>query len=203
MPDGVRGLDPLFYFKPDSCICQRCVDRSNKFIDFLILVANVAVDLGCNRVECLGFLITQPDIFHFRFYTIKTKPVGEGNEDEHGLAQYLVSLVFRHELYGAAIVEPVCKFDQNYAHIIIKGKQDALKVFGLHALLLSLVLVVKDRLDLRKPFDKSGNLVSEKVFQVVYGIVCIFHDIMKQSSHDGFVAKSDVADDDFCHSYRM
>ena len=55
------------------------------------------------------------------------------NEQIHGFAEYLVALVFRHELYGPDIVEAVGEFDKHYADIVVEGDEDAPEILGLEA----------------------------------------------------------------------
>ena len=111
--------------------------------------------------------------------------------------------MFRHELDGPAVMKTVCKLDQHNAYIVVQGKKDSLEILRLHALLLCLVFVVKDSLDLCKTFDQSGDLVVEKASKIIYGIVGVFDNIMKQSGDNGLVAKADIADDNLCDSNRM
>ena len=203
VPDGVRSLDSFLYLEGDPGIFQRGIYRCNELIDLLFLVDYVTVDLCADAMERLRLLVSEPDVLHLRFHSIQTKSVGKRNEYEHGLAEDLVSLVFRHELDGAAVVQTVGKFDQHNPDIVIQCEQDTLEVLCLHAFLLSLVLIVKNSLDFCQTFHQCGNLVAEQASEVINRIICIFYHIMKQSRYYGFVSQSDVVHDDFRHGYRV
>ena len=129
--------------------------------------------------------------------------MGERNEYEHSLAEDLVSLVLRHEFDRPAVVKPVCEFDQNYSHVVVKSQEDTFEVLGLHTLLLCLVFIIEYCLDLSKTFNQSSNLVAEQAAEVIDSIVCIFHYIMKQSSYYGLVSKSDITYYYLCDSDRV
>ena len=120
------------------------------------------------------------------------------NEDEHRFAQYLVSLVFWHIFYSPAIVKPVSKLDKHNADIIIKSQQDTLEVLSLDTLLLRLVLVVQHSLDLSQSIHQRGNLVPEKIADIINCIVSIFNNIVQKGCGYGLVPKTDIADDNFC-----
>ena len=187
MPYRVWGLDPLPDLECHAGCLQGGLYRSDEIIDLLLLVAKVLVDLCSYVVECIRFLISEPDVFHFRFDSIKTKSVGKRNEYEHGLAENLVSLVLRHELNGPAVMQTVCKLDQNHPYVIIECQEDTLEVFGLHALLLGFVFIVEYGLDLCKTFHECRHFVTEELSEVVDCVVSIFDHVMQQCGYDRFV----------------
>lgn len=107
VPDGVRRLHSLLDFEIETGIVQCLADRFYEFVNALFLVGHVAVDLGADVIIGVRLLVTQPDVLHLGLDLIETEPVRQRNENEHGLAQNLVALVFRHEFDGAAIVQTV------------------------------------------------------------------------------------------------
>ena len=107
VPDGVRRLHALLDFEIETGIVQRLADRFYEFVNALFLVGHVAVYLGADVIIGIRLLVTQPDVLHLGLDLIETEPVRQRNENEHGLAQNLVALVFRHEFDGAAIVQTV------------------------------------------------------------------------------------------------
>ena len=133
--------------------------------------------------------------------------MGQGNEDVHGLGEYFVALVLRHELYGAAVVKPVGELDQHDAYVVVEREQNALEVlrletFGADRGTLP-VLVVEHRLDLRETVDQGGYLVAEQAAYVVHRVACVLHDIVQQRGADGLVAEADFAHDNLGHFDRM
>ena len=154
-------------------------------------------------MEGIRFLISQPYVLHLRLDSVKTQSVSKRNEYIHGFTEYLVSLVLRHIFYCPAVMEPVCKLDQNNPHIIIESKEDPLEVFSLHALLFRLVLVVKNSLDLRKTVHERSYLLSEKALEIIYGIGGVFHDVMEKSSNYRLITQAYIAHNDLGYCYRM
>ena len=131
-------------------------------------------------VECIWLFKSKPDILHFRLHAVETEPVGERDEHEHCFAEDLVSLMLRHEFYGPAVVETVCKLDEYYTNVIIEGEEDTLEVLGLHTLLHSLVLVVEYGLDLCQSLYKRSYFVIEKISEVIHSVVGVFYDIVEE-----------------------
>ena len=129
--------------------------------------------------------------------------MGEGNEDEHGLAEDLVPFMLRHVFDRAAVMEAVGKLDEHDAYVVIQREQDALEVLCLHALLLRLVLVVEYGLDLGESFHDRRYFVTEEVAKVIDGICGILHYIMEQGRYDGFISKTDIAHNDLGHCDRV
>ena len=203
VPDGIRSLDSFLDFVFESGSLQSIIDRGNEVADFSVFVADIAVDLFCDLVECLRFFVSEPDVLHLGLDAVETESMGERNEYEHCLAEDLVSLVFRHELDGPAVVKSVCKFDKNYAYIVVKGKKDTLEVLGLHALLLCLVFIVKYGLDFSQTIYQSCYLLAEKVLQIINCVCSVLHHIMKKGSNNGFVAEAYVADNNLSYGNRM
>ena len=203
VPDGIRSLDPFLDFKIESCRFQGLGDRGDEFVDLLLLVCHVPVDLGGNVVVGLRLLVPQPDILHLRLNLIQTQSVGKRNEDEHGLAQDLVPLVLRHELDCPAVVQTVGQLDQHNPHIVIQSQQDTLEILCLKASCLGLGVIVEDNLDLSEPVHKQGNPVPEQIADVVHSVVGIFHHIVQKGRRDGLVAQSDVGHYYLRHSDRM
>ena len=126
--------------------------------------------------------------------------MGQRDEDEHGLRENLVPLMFRHVLDGAAVVQAVRQFDEHHTDIVIERKENALEVFRLHALLadiraVGLLLVVQHRLDLGEAIDQRGNLAAETLAEVLYGVIRVFHYVMQEGGRDGFVAQADIVHD--------
>ena len=158
MPDGVRRLHALLDFEIETGIVKRLADRFYEFVNALFLVGHVAVYLGADVVIGIRLLVTQPDVLHLGLDLIETEPVRQRNENEHGLAQNLVALVFRHEFDGAAIVQTVSEFDQYHADIIIESQENTFEILRLEALrvagiIVLLVLIVEHVLDFRQTVD--------------------------------------------------
>ena len=147
MPDGIWRLDPLADFIVYVHLVQYLTDFLDEIVYLLLLVVGVAVDFGLDFIEGLRLLVAQPDVFHLGFYAVESKPVGEGNEDEHSLSENLVPLVLRHIFYGAAIVQTVGQLYQDHTHVIIECQENTLEIFRLNALDLGLVFIVENRLD--------------------------------------------------------
>ena len=96
----------------------------------------------------------------------------KGHEYIHGLGQYLVPLVFRHEADGTAVMKPVGHLDQYHAHIVVEREQNAFEVLCLKALGRNAfaVLVVQDCFDLGKSVHKAGYFWAEEVGDVLYSV---------------------------------
>ena len=127
----------------------------------------------------------------------------ERDEEVHGFAENLVALVFRHELDGAHVVEPVGQLDEHDAHVVVEGDQDAAEVLGLEAdplvQRLVLVVVVERRLDLGQAVDQRGDLGPEEPFDVLHREFGVFHDVVEQGGADGLAAQPDLIDYDLGH----
>ena len=195
MPGRVGGLHPFLDLEIETYLLERLLDGFAELLHFLALFGNAAVDSVLYLLIGLRFLVAQPDILQFGLYAVKSEPVGEGNEYEHGLRKNLVPLVFRHVLDGAAVVEAVGKLDENNPHIVIHREEYALEIFGLEALLgdvgsAGFLLGVKHILYLGEAVYKGGNLVAEVLANVFHRIVRVFYDIVQEGGRDGFVSQS-------------
>ena len=105
--------------------------------------------------------------------------------------------MFRHVLDGATVVQAVCQFDEHHADIVIEGKENALEVLGLHALLADIrhavrLLLVQHRFNLGKTVYQRGNLVAKTLPEVFHGVVGVLHNIVQQGGRNGFIAKANV-----------
>ena len=200
VPDGIWRLDPLADFIVYVHLVQYLTDFLDEIVYLLLLVVGVAVDFGLDFIESLRLLVAQPDVFHFGFYAVESKPVGEGNEDEHSLSENLVPLVFRHIFYGAAIVQTVSQLYQYHTHVIIECEENTLEIFRLNALDLGLVFIVENRLDFGETVNKGGDFVPEEVAYILYSIVGVLHDIVQKRSNNGFAAQTNFIHD-YCRDF--
>ena len=121
------------------------------------------------------------------------------NENEHGLAQNLVALVFRHEFDGAAIVQTVSELDQYHADIIIESQENTFEILRLEALrvagiIVLLVLIVEHVLDFRQTVDERRDLVPEQMLDIIHGVIRVFHHVVQQCRRYGLVTQSDIID---------
>ena len=184
LPYRIWSLDSFLYLELETGFLQRGVNRCHELVNFLVFVKYGTVDLGSDFIKCLRLFVAEPDIFHFRFDSIQTETMGKRNEDEHCLAENLVSLMLRHELDRPAVVETVSQLDQHNTDIVVQGKQDAFEVLRLHALLFSLILVVENGLDLCQTFNEGSYLFTEEVAQVINCIISILHNIVQEGGND-------------------
>ena len=125
--------------------------------------------------------------------------MSQRNENEHGLAQNLVALVFRHEFDGAAVVQTVSELDQYHADIIIESQENTLEILSLEALrvagiIVFLVLVVEHVLDFRQSVDERRDLVPEQMLDVIHGVIRVFHHVVQQCRRYGLVTQADIID---------
>ena len=121
------------------------------------------------------------------------------NENEHGLAQNLVALVFRHEFDGAAIVQTVSELDQYHADIIIESQENTFEILRLEALrvagiIVLLVLIVEHVLDFRQTVDERRDLVPEQMLDIIHGVIRVFHHVMQQCRRYSLVTQADIID---------
>ena len=128
VPDGVRCLYPLLYLEIETCLFEGIADRTYEFVNAFLLVGHVPVDLV---VIGIRLLVPQPDVFHFGLHLVQSEPVGQRYEYEHGLAQNLVTLVFRHEFDGAAVVQTVRQLYQHDTYVIVESQEDTLEILSL------------------------------------------------------------------------
>ena len=185
VPDRIRRFHPSFDLEIESGVCQCLPDRADELVDALLLVGQVSVNLRCDVVVCIRFFIAEPDVLHFRLHLIQTETVSQRHEDVHGLAQDLVTLVLRHEFYGTAVMQPVCKLDENYTHIIIESQENTLEILCLEAalslsVLILLVLVIQHILDLRQTLYERCDFITEKMSDVIYSVIGVLHDVMEE-----------------------
>ena len=64
VPDRIRGFHSLLYLECESCCLESRVDRSYEFRYLSILICAVTIDSGCDFIECLRLLVSEPDVFH-------------------------------------------------------------------------------------------------------------------------------------------
>ena len=116
--------------------------------------------------------------------------------------------MFRHVLYGAAVVQAVRQLDEDHPHVVVQGEEDALEVLCLEALLgnvrpAGLLLRIQDVLDFCKAVHQRGNLVSEMLPDILYGIIRIFHHIVQKGGRYGLVAQADIVHHNLGHGDGM
>ena len=205
-PDGVGRLDALPDFEFEVGPFQGSLDGGDETVDFPVAEGDVPADALGDFVVCVGLLVPQPDVLHFGLYSVKAKPVGQGNEDEHCLGENLVTLVLGHEFDGPAVVKAVGELYQSHPHVVVEGEQYALEILGLVAFDVRTaltVLVVEYGLDLGKPVHQGGDFVSELRPEVFDGIRRVFHDIVQEGCGDAFVTEPYFAYNDLRDLYRM
>ena len=134
-PGRIRGLDPLLDLEPEAGFLQGLFYGLDEFAHLGALFFHGPVNAGLYIGIGLGLLITQPDVLQFTFDAVQAQAVGQRDENEHGFREDLVTLVLRHVLYGAAIVQAVGQFNEDHTHVIVEGEEDALEILGLEALL--------------------------------------------------------------------
>ena len=197
VPDGVGRLDALLDREPEPGVGERVPDGGYEIVYVLVPGGDVLAYALGNLVVFLGFLELEPDVLHFRLDPVETQPVGQRNEDVHGLGKYLVPLVLGHELYGAAVVQTVRELYQDHPDVVIEGQQDALEVLGLEALGAGRgsfpVLVVQHGLDLGESVHERGYFVAEQAPDVVHRVAGVLHHVVEQGGADGLVAQADFA----------
>ena len=208
LPDGVGGFDALFDFVMETGLLQGGLNRQHEFGHFPASSRYFAVYAGLDIAVGIRFLVFEPDILQFTLDAVKTQAMGQRDEDEHGLRENLVPLVLRHMLDGAAVVQTVCQLDENHPHVIVQGKENALEILGLETLLANvrstgLLLRIQHVLDLGKTVHQGGDLVSEALPDVFYGIVRIFHHIVQKGGRYRLVTQADVVHHNLGHSNGM
>ena len=105
-------------------------------------------------------------------------------------------------------MQTVCQLDENHPHVIVQGKENALEILGLKALLgnvrsTGLLLRIQHVLDLGKTVHQGGDLVSEALPDVFYGIVRIFHHIVQKGGRYRLVTQADVVHHNLRHGNGM
>ena len=130
--------------------------------------------------------------------------MGEGDENEHRLAQYLVPLVLRHVFDCPTVMQAISQFDQDYSDVIVKSKQDSFEILGLDAFggchgAAFMHFVVQYCLNLCQSVHEKGDMVTEQITYILYGVVGIFNHIVKQCRGNRFVAEAYLLHHDFCH----
>ena len=125
------GVFTRFFIWKSKPAFEGIADRTYEFVNAFLLVGHVPVDLGADVVIGIRLLVPQPDVFHFRLHLVQSKPVGQRYEYEHGFAQNLVTLVFRHEFDGAAVVQAVRQLYQHDTYVVVESQEDTLEILGL------------------------------------------------------------------------
>ena len=205
VPHRIGGLDALLDGKVELGFLERFLYGLDKGVHLFLPAMDVLVDAFRNPGIGLRLLVLEPDVLQLRLDTVKAQAVRQRDEDEHGLAQDLVPLVLRHELYGSAVVQPVRQLDEHYPYIVVQGKEDALKVLCLKAFCryAGLFLVVQDVLDFGKAVHQGGDLVAEELLQVLYRTFRVFHYVVQEGRGNRLVSQADIIDHDLRHGQRM
>ena len=207
LPDRVGGLQALEDGVLEAGLVELCPDGGDEIVDLGAALRVDPAQLLLDRRVGGGFTVLEPDVLHLRLDAVQAEAVGQRDEEEHGLAEDLVALVLGHELDGAHVVQAVGQLDQDDAHVVVEGHQDAPEVFCLeaHAVrqVLVLVVVVQGGLDLGESVDQRGDLPAEQPFDVLHREVGILHYVVEQGGADRLAAQSDLIDDDLGHGDRM
>ena len=142
--------------------------------------------LGLDGPVFLGVLVAEAEILQFLLHLVQSQSVGQRSIDVEGLAGNLVLLVGQLAAQGAHVVQTVRDLHQYHADVVAHGQQQFLERLGLRG-----CLVAEDAAgDFGQAVHNLGNLGTEDIADILYGIVGILYHVMQKGGADAGAAQT-------------
>ena len=144
----------------------------------------------------LRVLIVEGEILEFRLDLVESEAVGNRGEDIECFTCNLILLRREHARKRAHVVETVGNLDEDDTDVVTHHQEEFLEGFGLKR-----CAVAEDATgNLGDSFHNVCHFLSEKVAEVLVGIVRVLFHVVEQGGADGSGSQSDFFTGDLRHS---
>ena len=181
VPNGIDGFDAGKDTVFQSHFIQLGTYRSGELFENLVAFYGCRFKFLFYLAVFFRMLVTEAQVFQFRLYLVQPQPVGKRCIDIQCFTGYLELLVGQHGTECAHIVQPVGYLYEDNADVVGHGKQQFLEV-----LCLRRGAVAEDAArNFGQSVNDLGDFGAEDVFDILDGVIGVFHHIVQQGGADG------------------
>ena len=196
VPDGVDGLytgkDTVF----QSHFVQLRPYRSGELIEYLVALHSGGFQFLFYLVVLFRMFVLEAQVFQFCLDFVQAEAVGERGINIECFACNLELFVGQHGAECTHVMQTVGYLDEDNPDIVGHSEQQLLEVLRLRR-----GTVAEDTAgNLCQPVYNLGDFGTEDVFDILYGVVSVFHHIVQQCRAYGSRPQSYLITDNLCHS---
>ena len=198
-PNGIRCLDPGLDFVVDSPFGQFCSDRLREVLEQNVTFLLRVLELVDDFLVFFWMFILETEVLQLAFDSVKSQSVSDGSIDIQRLSRNFVLLVLWLRPKCPHIVETVCNLDDDNTNVVVHGDEQFFEVLSLRRCVFS----ENATRNFSESVHNLCDFLTEHIFDVLDGVVSVFHDIMEQCSANRRASESDFRAHNLRYSYRV